>query len=249
MRSNHSKCRSRAGSKPLFHDEVEGTKLDLLNSLKFSSRSSCRTLRNNFFFPRSPPFVRGKMHSVSSRLMAIVTSAMYTIAVCAIGMAIQSAVSDYVYPPQPALTLSARQMTPIYRAHLGWDEKNSRVVHRTTLQINMTADFSQCFNWNTKVLYVYVVAEYANKVFKRNELILYDRIIETKSASSFSVLNEAEYPLDDIAERLAGTEIAIKIRYQTMQYSGYAPIREVSGAVFRLRLSDAAVTQELYSQL
>lgn len=172
------------------------------------------------------------MYNATARFAAIMTSALYVLAGCAVAMAVQCAVTDVLWPPRPQAILTAQQVSPVYRAHLGWTDQTKRIVHRTTLELNITADFSSVFSWNTKVLYVFVVAEYSNPTFRRNELVLWDTIVNDtdEAPSRFTMLQQREYPLDDIGDRLVGANVRLRVRYQTMQYSGYAPMWDVPGS-------------------
>lgn len=48
------------------------------------------------------------------------------------------------------------------------------------LNIRLNADFRPAFSWNTKQLFVFVQAEYSTPTNHLNQVVLWDRIIQTK---------------------------------------------------------------------
>ena len=48
------------------------------------------------------------------------------------------------------------------------------------MTFDLNADLRSIFSWNTKQLFVYVQAEYETEDNKRNEIVLWDSIIQQK---------------------------------------------------------------------
>ena len=64
-------------------------------------------------------------------------------------------------------------------------------------------DFTPLFRWNVKQVFAYLVVKYENSEFIRNEIVLWDRIIQQED---LHVIEEdslsSEYTLADIKEHL-----------------------------------------------
>ncbi|RCH80263.1 hypothetical protein CU098_001062, partial [Rhizopus stolonifer] len=60
-------------------------------------------------------------------------------------------------------------------------------------------NFTPMFNWNTKQVFVTVVADYQNKQFGRNRVVLWDKIITSKEKAHLKLRNvRNKYALIDI---------------------------------------------------
>ncbi|UZJ51249.1 hypothetical protein CBS101457_000569 [Exobasidium rhododendri] len=55
-----------------------------------------------------------------------------------------------------------------------------RVQDYVKVVFDIDADFSNLFNWNTKQVFLSVVAEYDSKAHARNQVVVWDRIIREK---------------------------------------------------------------------
>ncbi|KAG0235426.1 hypothetical protein BGX31_004240 [Mortierella sp. GBA43] len=79
-----------------------------------------------------------------------------------------------------------------------WFDYKTRDNEFAHTMIKVDADLSSLFNWNTKQLFVYIVAEYSTPTHPKNEIVLWDAIIKSKSravirkknlASKYSVID------------------------------------------------------------
>lgn len=183
------------------------------------------------------------MYNLRSRLNIVMTHTMAVMGVCAFLMAASTVVTDLVMPPVPTGTIKP-QLTRLGQAEIGSVRfNNRRLIDRTVIFVEGQADFTPCFSWNTKQLFVFVVLEYTTKRMKRNQMTIYDHIIEKKTDGILEFPRVAEYYLDDIqSDSLKGTEVTMKLMYHTMTYSGYAPIREVESARTTFTLQDEYAT-------
>jgi signal peptidase complex subunit 3 len=81
------------------------------------------------------------------------------------------------------------------------------------------------FHWNIKQIFVYVVATYATPTNPKNQLVLWDRIIEASDdAATQKVLNEqnvfVKYGLVDQGAELRGTEVELSLMWDHMPLTG-----------------------------
>ncbi|CEI89945.1 hypothetical protein RMCBS344292_04281 [Rhizopus microsporus] len=70
------------------------------------------------------------------------------------------------------------------------------------LSFDIDADFSELFNWNTKQIFVTVVADYETDKYKRNSVVLWDRIITQKEKANLKLKNVGnKYAMVDISQK------------------------------------------------
>lgn len=103
--------------------------------------------------------------------------------------------------------------------------KNHGGVDRALLSFDLHADMNPAFHWNIKQLFVYVVATYATPTNPKNQIVLWDRIIEsTDDPQSKKILNEknvfVKYGLVDQGAELRGTEIELSLMWDHMPLTG-----------------------------
>jgi signal peptidase complex subunit 3 len=77
------------------------------------------------------------------------------------------------------------------------------------LRFDLQIDFSPVFHWNTKQVYLYLVLEYTTPSHERNEMIIWDKIIQSpqitgyKDGGKFSTRNARnKYPITDVSDQL-----------------------------------------------
>lgn len=77
------------------------------------------------------------------------------------------------------------------------------------MRFDLQIDFSPVFHWNTKQVYLYLVLEYNTPSHKRNEMIIWDKIIQSpqitgyKDGGKFSTRNARnKYPITDVSDQL-----------------------------------------------
>ena len=78
--------------------------------------------------------------------------------------------------PRPVVdTVRVNELLSL-RAHGG--------VDRALLSFDVQADLTPAFHWNLKQLFVFVLAEYQTPKNELNQVILWDRIVETEEQAS-----------------------------------------------------------------
>jgi signal peptidase complex subunit 3 len=172
------------------------------------------------------------MHTTYSRLNALWSIAFTAMAACAATMAATDYADAWLNPAVPTGTLTASP-TPIATLDAAHplDPSHSHVVHRSVVYLNIGADFRPCFNWNTKQVFVYAIAEYVNDKFRRNEVTVWDHIITSADDALVNVTKSAKYFFDDHGPNMKqGGKVKVVLRYHTMCHSGATISGVVQGA-------------------
>lgn len=85
----------------------------------------------------------------------------------------------------------------------------NKPVTLADLRFDLSIDFSPVFHWNTKQIYLYLVLEYQTETHQRNEMIIWDKIIQSpdltgyKEGAKFQTKNARnKYPITDVSDQL-----------------------------------------------
>ncbi|KAI8622007.1 signal peptidase 22kDa subunit [Chytriomyces sp. MP71] len=90
-----------------------------------------------------------------------------------------------------------------------------------TVHFDLNADLSPLFNWNTKQLFVFLVAEYSTPSHAHNQVTLWDDIITTKEESNIKLKRKkAEYALSDIDNKIGGFDANLTLHWDIMPWVG-----------------------------
>eukprot|EP00758_Cryptobia_borreli_P009517 Tbor_TRINITY_DN5488_c0_g1::TRINITY_DN5488_c0_g1_i1::g.24819::m.24819/K12948/SPCS3, SPC3; signal peptidase complex subunit 3 len=191
-------------------------------------------------------------HDIITRVLFVITTTISMLAIAAGLLATSSIIIDIVTPPNPIVNFTAVS-DDLYRAKSRGNNGDVAVIDRTIIYINGTFDFTSCFNWNTRLIFVMFVAEYKSKNFPRNEVTILDKTLTSVEDAKFDVLSSAKYPFDDITSgTLVGNPtVNIILKFHTMMESGWSPFRIVppeSGGVVKVDMPKVyrAGTGELY---
>ncbi|KAI9496198.1 signal peptidase 22kDa subunit [Zychaea mexicana] len=93
--------------------------------------------------------------------------------------------------------------------------------HFARFAFDLDADFTPAFNWNTKQVFVTVVAEYETKTHDRNSVVLWDKIITRKEDASLSLRNIAnKYALVDVSRKWSHQQANLSLHWDITPYVG-----------------------------
>ena len=109
------------------------------------------------------------MHTALNRLNTALTF-FGTVVAC---LCILTSLTDLAHTADPRLDVRLKGVKRL-TTHRG---KQDTAV----LSIGIDADFSSCFSWNTKQLFVFLQAEYATPENGLNQVVLWDKIIERRA--------------------------------------------------------------------
>lgn len=137
------------------------------------------------------------------------------------------AASNYAFFPNPQ---PASMQFQIRKAELsrgiedGWMRKPTTLAE---VRFDLTADFTPMFHWNAKQIYLYVVLEYSTPQNQRNEMIIWDKIIQSPAITGygdggrFSTRNARnKYPIADINDALNGVTGRVSVRWNIVPNVG-----------------------------
>ena len=149
------------------------------------------------------------MHSFWARLNAVIFFALYALGV----LGSLCAFSTYLHTPTPSV--------PTLRVNTLRSLKNHNGVDRALLSFDIDADLRSVFNWNTKQLFCFVVAEYETSSNAVNQVVMWDKIVQRKEDANLSYKNVFnKYVLVDWKDELRGTDIKLKLVWDIMPLSG-----------------------------
>lgn len=172
------------------------------------------------------------MYSFAARLNTLCTVTLTALAACAGVMAATSLLHEgYLAPSVCNGTITAKptQLIALDHPHPLMPQK-TRAIERMVVFLDVDADFTPAFNWNTKQVYVYAVAHYKNKKMRRNEVTLWDTVITDKANARLQLPRVADYYFDDFAQNLRGRNVTVRLWYHIMCHSGVTFTREIESA-------------------
>ncbi|EQC39591.1 hypothetical protein SDRG_03025 [Saprolegnia diclina VS20] len=150
------------------------------------------------------------MHTIWTRANALFTLAMTAMSImCAL-----TTLTTYLHEPSPVInTLSLNTVHSL--------KKYRDRTEKAVLSFDLDADLRSVFNWNTKQLFVYIVAEYASASNAKNEVVIWDAIVPTKDDAMLRRTDEGvKYFLADQHDELRGADVTLKLKWDVMPVCG-----------------------------
>ncbi|KAI9246872.1 signal peptidase 22kDa subunit [Phascolomyces articulosus] len=93
--------------------------------------------------------------------------------------------------------------------------------HFARLAFDLDADFTPIFNWNTKQVFVTVIAEYETKTHDRNSVVLWDKIISSKEDANLNLRNVPnKYALIDVSRKWSHQQVNLSLHWDVTPYVG-----------------------------
>eukprot|EP00471_Norrisiella_sphaerica_P000966 CAMPEP_0184480176 /NCGR_PEP_ID=MMETSP0113_2-20130426/1653_1 /TAXON_ID=91329 /ORGANISM="Norrisiella sphaerica, Strain BC52" /LENGTH=138 /DNA_ID=CAMNT_0026858459 /DNA_START=166 /DNA_END=582 /DNA_ORIENTATION=- len=87
--------------------------------------------------------------------------------------------------------------------------------------LDVDADLTTLFNWNVKQLFVWVAAEYKTRTYEKNQVILWDTIIEDVDEAHIFLKDEKlKYELTSFERELRNREINLTLSWDIMPVVG-----------------------------
>mmetsp|Transcript_95225 Transcript_95225/g.186902 ORF Transcript_95225/g.186902 Transcript_95225/m.186902 type:complete len:170 (+) Transcript_95225:13-522(+) len=149
------------------------------------------------------------MHNIWVRLNAVIFFALTVLLV----LATLCALSTYMHTEQPVIKTLKMNTLRSLRQHGGQD--------RALMSFDINADLRPAFHWNLKQLFVYVVAEYESSTNPLNQVIIWDKIIESKDTAWIKEKNEfVKYALIDQGQELRNKTVSLRLMWDHMPLTG-----------------------------
>ncbi|KAL7472224.1 hypothetical protein ACHAXS_012554 [Conticribra weissflogii] len=154
------------------------------------------------------------MHTIWVRLNAVVFFGL-TVLLCLSILAALSKIG-HTRRHQPIVTKLELNKLKSLKSHGG--------VDRALLSFDLHADMTPAFHWNIKQLFVYVVATYKTPTNPKNQIVLWDRIIEATDPPSAKILKEdnvfVKYALVDQGADMRGKDVELSLMWDHMPLTG-----------------------------
>jgi len=96
-------------------------------------------------------------------------------------------------------------------------------VDRALLTFDLNVDLRPAFHWNIKQLFVFVVATYATDTNPKNEVVLWDKIVEAIHPNDMIIQEDniiVKYALVDQGAELRGKEVQLRLMWDHMPLTG-----------------------------
>eukprot|EP00803_Ostreobium_quekettii_P001857 evm.model.scf_2975.1 EVM.evm.TU.scf_2975.1 scf_2975:2677-5001(-) len=150
------------------------------------------------------------MHSFWYRTNALLTFATTVLA----GMCALASITDLFHPsdPEVSLELAKVEVTPP-------DEHVRNDLAK--LHIVLDADLKSAFSWNTKQVFLFVLAEYQTETNQLNQVVLWDAIIQQqKDAKIRKKKLRQKYTFDDQGRNLRDRAFNLTVAWNVMPKVG-----------------------------
>ncbi|KAN0064656.1 Signal peptidase complex subunit [Thecaphora frezii] len=97
-----------------------------------------------------------------------------------------------------------------------------RIQDFVVTSFDIDADFADLFQWNTKQVFVSLVAEYKNKKGHHNQVVIWDRILRSAADAHVSLVGEEnKYGLREVSKSFGGVKnTTFVLKYNVMPKVG-----------------------------
>ena len=113
--------------------------------------------------------------------------------------------------------------------------KMYRKVDMALFTFDLDADFTPCFNWNTKMIFVWVKAQFKTDKVPYNTATIWDTMITNKEKAHLQLTNERlEYLLMDFGRHLKGNEVELTVEWMVIPWAGTTTVQRGNSTKFIL---------------
>jgi signal peptidase complex subunit 3 len=149
------------------------------------------------------------MHNVMVRLNAVIFFALTVLLV----LAIMCAFSSYLHVGSPKTKVLRLDQVTKVNSFSGQD--------KAYLKFHLSVDLRPAFHWNVKQLFVFVVAEYLTDTTSLNQVVVWDRIVESKEDAVIKLKGETlKYALKSQGADLRSRDVTLKLMWDHMPLTG-----------------------------
>ncbi|EJD55519.1 signal peptidase 22 kDa subunit [Auricularia subglabra TFB-10046 SS5] len=156
------------------------------------------------------------MHSAWQRLSNV--SAFLTS--CA--MVLVALISIVSLPAPPDVSAASKLTVAPQKVLQGRKGNYGREQDFAFFKFNYDADLAPLFDWNTKQLFLYLVADYTNAKGVHNEVVIWDRIVRRKEDARLRIADQNnKYPFKDYSRSFQNaTDVGFTMHYNLMPHMG-----------------------------
>uniref|UniRef100_A0A7S4VSR9 Signal peptidase complex subunit 3 n=1 Tax=Ditylum brightwellii TaxID=49249 RepID=A0A7S4VSR9_9STRA len=154
------------------------------------------------------------MHTVWVRLNAVVFFGLTVL----LGLSMLAAVSKWGHSSRHKPVVEKLKINKLrsLKSHGG--------VDRALLSFDLHVDLTPAFHWNIKQLFVYVVATYETDKNPKNQIVLWDKIVEAVDPPESKIIREdnifVKYALVDQGDELRGKDVSLQLVWDHMPLTG-----------------------------
>ncbi|ELP93325.1 microsomal signal peptidase 23 kD subunit, putative [Entamoeba invadens IP1] len=113
--------------------------------------------------------------------------------------------------------------------------KSYRKIDGVQFDMDLDLDFTPSFNWNTKMIFVWVKASFETEKTPMNIATVWDTMIRKRENAHLVLKNEKiEYTLMDFGKELKGKTVNLTVEWMTVPWSGSTSIRKGNTTTFVL---------------
>lgn len=91
---------------------------------------------------------------------------------------------------------------------------------RLFFNFDLKADLTPLSTWETKLCFAHLVAKFSTKDNPRNEVVVWDSIINTNKDYSLTYSGPNEYPLSDRFKNLRDTDVTLELHVDKVPVTG-----------------------------
>ena len=124
---------------------------------------------------------------------------------------------NHVYPPHPTSSIAVKVVRFNQRTV---NATNNRKHDAAALDLQIAGDFRSIWHWNVKQIYISCVAMYTTEAFSLNEVVVWDRIVQSPEALKFSIHIPSKYCLEDNGTSLRGRKVDFCLEWHVLPYVG-----------------------------
>ncbi|KAL7711876.1 microsomal signal peptidase 23 kD subunit [Entamoeba marina] len=120
-----------------------------------------------------------------------------------------------------------------YNSHI--EVNTYRKVDMDKFTFDVDVDFTPSFNWNTKMIFVWVTASFSTNKIPLNNATIWDTMIRNKKNAHLVLKNEPmEYPLVDFSKDLRGKDVTLTVEWMVIPWTGETKVERGSTTTFTI---------------
>eukprot|EP01104_Vermistella_antarctica_P004128 TRINITY_DN1463_c0_g1_i1.p1 TRINITY_DN1463_c0_g1~~TRINITY_DN1463_c0_g1_i1.p1 ORF type:complete len:214 (-),score=61.28 TRINITY_DN1463_c0_g1_i1:7-555(-) len=162
------------------------------------------------------------MHSISARVNVVWAFGAMTLCLLA---CLNSLSTFHLYEQPEAVSAhitGIRQLSSQYVVYLS--RKHPRIAvpaDKATITFDLQGDFTKLFNWNTKLVYLAVMASFTSEDGNVHQTVIWDRLITSVDDAILDLHNEHDaYGLQSTSQDLRGRDVSLTVQWNMMPVVG-----------------------------
>mmetsp|Transcript_14407 Transcript_14407/g.21896 ORF Transcript_14407/g.21896 Transcript_14407/m.21896 type:complete len:176 (-) Transcript_14407:67-594(-) len=123
-------------------------------------------------------------------------------------------VTSFFFEANPTVSMQLNKFEELSYVH-------SYNAENALFSLDIDANLTSLFNWNVKQLFVWVCAEYRTRTYEKNQVILWDTIIDDVRDAHIQLKDEKlKYELTSFERELRNQEINLTLSWDIMPVVG-----------------------------